>query len=102
MKFSYSIIALALVGATVAAPLPIESSELVAKDAVTYTTYPAPSGGYKSYPAPAGGYKTYPEPSGGYKTYPEPTGGYTTYATPAGGYKTYKKAIGDLISRWLP
>jgi len=91
MKVSYSIIALALVGTTVAAPLPIESSELVAKDAVTYETYPAP----------AGGYKTYPEPSGGYKTYPEPTGGYKTYATPAGGYKTYKKAVGDLISRWL-
>lgn len=91
MKVSYSILTLALVGAAVAAPLPVESSELVAKDAATYTTYAAPAGGYGTYPAPAGGYKTYPTPAGGYKTYP----------APAGGYKTYKKAVGDLISRWF-
>jgi hypothetical protein len=101
MKVSYTIIALAVVGTTIAAPLPVDSTELVAKDAATYGTYPAPAGGYGSYPAPAGGYGTYPAPAGGYKTYPAPSGGYTTYAAPAGGYKTYKKAISDLISRWF-
>jgi hypothetical protein len=91
MKLGYSIFALALVGAAAAAPVPVESPELVAKDAATYTNYPAPAGGYGDYPAPSGGYGTYPAPSGG----------YTTYAAPAGGYKTYKKAISDLIARFF-
>lgn len=62
-----------------AAPLPVESPELVAKDAASYTTYGTPKGGYGTYPPPSGGYKTYPPPSGGYKTYPPPAGGYTKY-----------------------
>jgi len=91
MKISYSILALALVSAAAATPVPFENPELVAKDAANYTTYPPPAGGYETYPAP----------SGGYETYPEPAGGYTTYAAPAGGYTTYKKAIRDLIAHFF-
>ena len=88
MKFT-PIFALSLLAVATAAPVAIESPELVAKDAATYSTYGTPPGGYGSYPPPPGGYETYPTPPGGYKTYP----------APSGGYKTYGRAIGDMIKR---
>ncbi len=103
-----TILTLALVGAAAAAPVPIDSPKLVAKEAIDYGSYPTPPGGYGSYPAPAGGYGSYTgaaaastpaTPAGGYGSYPAPAGGYGTYPAPAGGYGSYTRAIGDIIKR---
>jgi hypothetical protein len=79
MKFAPSFI-LSLITYAAAAPLPIESTELVAKDAASYAAYGKPANGYTKYH--------------------KPTNGYTSYPKPTNGYTSSKRAIGNLIEQF--